>query len=296
MELVTGVNGFIGSTLYGVLKARSSAERVYGIGRGGSQDSHVVTAELDPSHDPLPNIRFTTIYQFAGRPAVYASSREPVEDARQNLWPTLWAVERARRDGARVVQASSGEVYGSRGVPWNEEAPARPATVYGLHKWMSEEYLHLYQAHFGVPYLCLRIAAVYGPGWRRNILYDLLSGFVEGREEIPIFCTLDSVVDLVHVHDVVSAVEFCVERGLWNMTFNVASGEPLSVREIYGHLSDHFGCRPRLVVKEKVSVRKVFDIASLRSHGWEPQRHLSSTLEDLIATWPTTVSKSPSPS
>jgi UDP-glucuronate 4-epimerase len=74
------------------------------------------------------------------------------------------AVKRRREHVRGLSYASSAAVYSGTGAHLPEDAPASPATHYGVHKLANEGTARVYWADDGVPSAGLRPYVVYGPG------------------------------------------------------------------------------------------------------------------------------------
>jgi UDP-glucose 4-epimerase len=97
---------------------------------------------------------------------VRRSVADPMFDAEVNLIGLLNLLEGGRRNGlAQVVFASSGgTVYGdNERIPAREGDPTAPLCPYGVSKLATEHYLHFYERIYGVRYIAMRYANVYGP-------------------------------------------------------------------------------------------------------------------------------------
>ena len=92
--------------------------------------------------------------------------RDPHFDASENVLGTVNVLEAARASGVkRVIFASTAAAYGDVEedvLPLQEQLPLAPMSFYGLTKVVAERYLALYQALYGLDYVVLRFANVYG--------------------------------------------------------------------------------------------------------------------------------------
>ena len=63
-----------------------------------------------------------------------------------------------------VFASTGGAIYGEQVTfPATEDHPQYPVSPYGVSKLAGERYLHYYHAQYGLPYVALRYANVYGP-------------------------------------------------------------------------------------------------------------------------------------
>jgi UDP-glucose 4-epimerase len=87
----------------------------------------------------------------------------PLIDFETNAKGTLCALEKARKDDAKLVFASSAAVYGNpTQLPTSEEYGFHPFSCYGLSKVVGEEYCQMYREQYGLEIVVTRFANVYG--------------------------------------------------------------------------------------------------------------------------------------
>ena len=135
---------------------------------------------------------------------------------------------RDRAPAARVVLLSSAAVYGAaRIVPTPETEPAAPSSPYGEHKRACEE---LCRAS-GLATIALRLFSVYGPGLRRQLLWDACCKAREGALEFA--GTGDEERDWLHVDDAVALVLVAAEHASPAMPIvNGGTGIGTRVRDV----------------------------------------------------------------
>jgi UDP-glucose 4-epimerase len=106
------------------------------------------------------------VNHHAAQMDVRRSVADPLFDARVNLLGLLNILEGAREAGVKQVifASSGGTVYGEQEVcPATEDHPTTPICPYGVSKRSGEYYLYYYRVEYGIPYIALRYANVYGP-------------------------------------------------------------------------------------------------------------------------------------
>src|SRR5208283_4025613 len=173
--LVTGGAGFIGSHTVDAL-----------IAAGGHQVSILDDLSAGKRGQVNPQASFTqadlrdaaavkgviarerpeAIVHLAAQMDVRRSVADPPFDAQVNLVGFLNLMEAAREQGLkRVIFASTGgAIYGEQEVfPCDEDHPRRPVSPYGVAKFATEAYLFFYKVQYGIDYVALRYANVYGP-------------------------------------------------------------------------------------------------------------------------------------
>src|SRR3989344_2464910 len=64
----------------------------------------------------------------------------------------------------KVFYASSSSIYGDQEkMPLSEDMIAKPASPYGLQKYIGEQYCRVFSSLYQLPAVCLRYFNVYGP-------------------------------------------------------------------------------------------------------------------------------------
>ncbi|MHB1254427.1 MAG: NAD-dependent epimerase/dehydratase family protein [Candidatus Humimicrobiaceae bacterium] len=102
----------------------------------------------------------------AAQMSVRYSVEDPLNDASINIIGGLNVLEACRKIkvGKIIFASSGGVVYGEQQYfPADENHPTKPICPYGVAKLSFEKYLFYYNYIFGIKYICLRYANVYGP-------------------------------------------------------------------------------------------------------------------------------------
>jgi GDP-4-dehydro-6-deoxy-D-mannose reductase len=209
----------------------------------------------------------------------------------------LTEVARLRRTGAcdpSVLVVGSAEQYGHHDpseMPLDETAAQRPLTLYAASKAAQEvAALQTYRSE-GVRVVCTRSFSHSGPGQPAQFLLPSLvaralalpaSG---GRLAIG---NGDTVRDFLHVADVVDAYLGLLELGQAGETYNVCSGEGISVRELAATVLQRVGVPaeissdPALSRPVDVPVQIGNNAKLRRATGWTPRHTREDIIDDLI--------------
>ncbi|BBD09300.1 NAD-dependent epimerase/dehydratase family protein [Desulfovibrio ferrophilus] len=234
--LITGVNGFIGSHIARLLKKRW---RVVGIDTN-SIDLHGTTDRycqlMLPDTDIEGILRReqpSACLHFAGSASVGHSLEYPSHDFQAGpvtLFHLLDAIRKTTPD-CSVFFPSSAAVYGNpKALPISEDSPTAPISPYGYHKLMSEQVLQEFSSIYGLNCVTLRIFSCYGPGLKKQLLWDVCSKI--RQRHLHLFGTGDETRDFIHVDDVARSVEHLLNQQINNGLFNLASGKQTSVKRI----------------------------------------------------------------
>jgi len=171
--LVTGGAGFIGSHVCDAFLERGHevlALDNLSSGRKENLDPRVRLAQLDirapEAAQFIERERPGVVCHLAAQMDVRRSVEDPRFDAEANILGMLNVLEASRKAGVKKVIFSStgGAIYGEQDTfPATEAHPTRPVSPYGVSKAAGELYLGYFRAQYGMDYVALRYANVYGP-------------------------------------------------------------------------------------------------------------------------------------
>lgn len=203
--------------------------------------------------------------------------------------------ERERSGSSPLLLAvGSGEEYGRHDeseLPLVESAECRPATPYGLSKWLQERTLLTIAEDSKLRVICTRSFNHSGPGQAPSFLLpSLVQRAVAARAsggEVVIGNT-DVIRDFLHVEDVVSAYISLVSRGTPGEVYNVCSGHGVRVGELAQEVLAAAGVRAPLKVDP--TLQRVVDVPVLvgdntklrTTTGWAPRIARSRIISDLL--------------
>ena len=256
--LVTGGAGYIGSVTVEALIARGHTVTVLDNLSTGHQgavhaDAAFVRADLRDAGvvgEALEAGGIEAVIHFAAYSLVGESMREPIRYFGNNVVGTLTLLEAMVERGVkRLVLSSTAALFGTAEcIPIPEDAPVRPASVYGETKYLIERVLHRLCETAGLGFVTLRYfnaagaSATYGEDHRpeTHLVPVALQVALGLREGISIYGedydTSDGtcVRDYVHVLDLAEAHLLAVE-GLQPgeaRAYNLGNGAGFSVREV----------------------------------------------------------------
>lgn len=144
----------------------------------------------------------------------------------------------------KVIFASTGgAMYGNKQTPFNEEMMPSPLSPYGVSKRSAELYLGFYHAQYGIPFVALRYANVYGP--RQNPhgeagVVSIFSKKILERKQPVINGDGLQTRDYVFVEDVAAANVLALNTSEVG-AFNIGTSVETDVNSIFELVNKNFG-------------------------------------------------------
>ena len=233
-----------------------------------------------------------TIVHLAAQMDVRRSVADPAFDAQVNLVGMLNLMEAAREHGLKRVVFSStgGAIYGEQEVfPCDENHPCRPVSPYGIAKFATEAYLFFYKVQYGIDFVAMRYANVYGPRQDPHGEAGVVAIFC-GKILAAQPCTINGdggqTRDYVYVGDVVRANLAAISRPVAG-AFNIGTGVETDVNELYRVLAAGAGTTmaaghgPGRPGEQRRSV--IAPARAARELSWQPQVSLAEGLTRTFA-------------
>jgi UDP-glucose 4-epimerase len=228
------------------------------------------------------------IYHLAAQMDVRRSVADPAFDAGINLVGFLNLMEAARGNGLkRVVFASTGgAIYGEQEqFPCDEEHPRLPVSPYGVAKLATEAYLFFYKVQYGIDYVALRYANVYGPRQdphgEAGVVAIFCGRMLEGKPST-IFGDGEQTRDYIFVGDVARA-NVAALGAKASGAFNIGTGVETSVNQLYQALASAAGVKtPPSYAPARPGEQRRSVISPARAGqvlGWRPEVTLDDGLE-----------------
>lgn len=285
--VITGAGGFIGSHVLdalvengGEVHALSSRAATAGDGRA---HWHQVDLLGDPARlrDCLGEIRATQLLHLAwyAVPGKYQTSLENYRWVSATL-----ELAAAFRDagGTRMVAAGTCAEYDS------SRTDSTPATPYSVSKDATRRLLMSYAGQTGLSAAWGRIFFLYGPREQGERLIPAVVGSL--LQGVAPLCTEGlQVRDFLHVTDVARAFVQALDSDI-DGPFDIASGQPVTVREVVEQLAGSFpgAAAPRFgaVPSRAEPPYIVGDPTRLSTvTGWRPAYDLQTGLADTVDWW-----------
>ncbi len=253
--LVTGGLGFIGSHIVDELISENKVVVIDNKSTGKIENldnpthENLTLIEKDLNDVDLDEILSDIDYVFhlAAMASVPLSIDDPMECTRNNVNATIELLNACKNnDVKKIIFSSSSSVYGNNtNMPLKESELPRPKSPYAASKASCELYLRTFYEAYGLNYTSLRYFNVFGPKQDKNSQYasvipNFISALLEGEQPI-IYGDGEQTRDFIFVKDVVNANIAAAESD-YNGIINVASGESISINELYEIVCETLGC------------------------------------------------------
>jgi UDP-glucose 4-epimerase len=150
-----------------------------------------------------------------------------------NVYAILDAI-RLYNKNCSFINLSSAAVYGNPiKLPIDERANTAPTSPYGLHKKYSEDICKEFYTYFGVKTISARIFSAYGPGLKKQLLWDLYMKIASATGKITLYGTGNETRDFIYVKDLAFALECIMRNAVFDgQAVNIASGQSKRIADV----------------------------------------------------------------
>ena len=244
--------------------------------------------------DPLDG-EFDEIYNLASPASPPHYQADPVYTFKTSIIGTINLLELARKTGAKILQASTSEVYGDPHVHpqredyWGNVNPIGIRSCYDEGKRGAETLIYDYQRMHGVNVRVVRIFNTYGPGMNpedgrvvSNFIIQALRGenltiYGDGTQTRS-FCYRDDLVDgIIRLMNAPDHVSFPV---------NIGNPTEFTIRELAYLVLEMIDSPSQLInlpLPQDDPTQRCPNIGRAQEYlGWEPQTLLREGLEKSI--------------
>jgi len=306
--LVTGAAGFIGKHV-----TQQLMKEKYKVTALVRKDSLFLKKMGCKSwkHDlrkPLTNKKILknidVVVHLAGKPNVREALKNPKACYEYNTQATLHLLEAIGKTGNKplFIYLSTDRVYGWKGkktITVNEATRAKPVDPYATAKYASEVMVKSYRKAYGLPYVILRAANVYGPMQDPGLFIpSFIQRMVEAKKQGKKTITIGNITtyrNFVYVQDLAKSITQAVKgkKECINQTFNIAESN-VQIKSVAEqlvklgskHLKTKFSIKrdKTLVKPAKIELsRYLLDTTKAKKLlHWKPQYSLKKGLEATI--------------
>ncbi|MEQ1861189.1 MAG: NAD-dependent epimerase/dehydratase family protein [Chthoniobacteraceae bacterium] len=227
----------------------------------------------------------------AGRASVPLSMRDPAGDFHDSVVLTFEMLDALRRSApqCRFILLSSAAVYGDPvSLPVCESEAMAPLSPYGWHKRQAELLCEEFASVFSLPTTVARIFSAYGPGLRRQVVWDICERLLTNGK-IELRGTGAESRDFIHANDVAHAIAILAEKAPGcGEAVNLASGRETTIAELARLAASALGSQAEPVFDGEQTpgqpVNWRADIGAIGDLGFAPQVSLEDGVRG-VAAW-----------
>jgi UDP-glucose 4-epimerase len=305
--VVTGGAGFIASHIVDAYLEQDHEVHIFDdftTGQKANVNTQATLHQVDIAENEaarlIEQIKPDVLSHHAAQMDVRRSVADPTFDARVNILGFINLLEAGKNSGVKKVifASSGGAVYGEQEVfPAAESHPTQPASPYGVSKRAGELYLSYYHQAFGLPYIALRYANVYGPRQsamgEAGVVAIFLSLLLGGKTPV-INGDGRQTRDYVYVGDVAAANMAALQSSFVG-PINIGTGVETDVVTIFQHLREAVGSSieaqhgPPKAGEQRRSCLDTGRAAQIL--GWRPQMTLKDGLRHTSAHYSKTAGR-----
>jgi len=295
--LVTGVAGFIGRYV-----ARYFIEQGWSvIGTDNSPPENAPLANLKAYHRlQLPDPILAELIEAsspqvwihcAGRASVASSITDPASDFYGNTLLTFEVLNtlRASAPQCKFIYLSSAAVYGNpRSLPISEDHLPSPISPYGFHKLQGEQLCLEFHKVYGIATASTRIFSAYGPGIRRQVMWDICHKAIF-QDSITLQGTGQESRDFIHALEIAKALYIIANKApMQGETYNLGTGVEVTIAELAELLLEALDYQGSLKFDGKVSAGNPLnwqaEISKIQNLGFQPEVSLKQGVRT-FANW-----------
>jgi nucleoside-diphosphate-sugar epimerase len=251
LYLITGIGGFIGSSLARALLARGQSVRgIDNFVTGRRENIAEILDRIDFHESSILDLdavrkacrEVDYVLHQAAIPSVPKSVLDPVGSNRVNIDGTVNVLVAARDAKVRrVIYAASSSVYGDTPtLPKHESMTPDPISPYAVAKLAGEHYMVSFYRCYQLETVCLRYFNVFGPWQDPSSQYSgVLAKFITqmlGGQQPTIYGDGEQSRDFTYIDNVVEANLLACGASRDNAAgkiFNIATGERITLNETF---------------------------------------------------------------
>jgi UDP-glucuronate decarboxylase len=299
--LITGGAGFLGSFL--CERLLKEGHEVIALDNFFTGNKRNIAHLLDDRHfevirhdvvEPIL-VEVDRIFNFACPASPIHYQYNPVKTLKTSVMGAINMLGLAKRTKARILHASTSEVYGDPEMHpqpesyWGSVNPIGPRSCYDEGKRVAETLMSDYRQHNGVDTKLVRIFNTYGPRMHPED-GRVVSNFIVAalrNEPLTIYGEGDQTRSFCYVSDLIDVILRMMNKDDFPGPVNIGNPGEFTILELAEQVLDLTGSRSEIVrepVREDDPARRRPDISLARQQlNWEPVVPLREGLGHTIA-------------
>ena len=252
---ITGGTGLLGRYLLRCLNERGIQKPIVFSRQKNNPLNYAEIRTTDYSFSSLIGVLsdVDTVVHLAAQRGSYAN----LKDYQMNIDITQSLYEACiRKKISNIIYASTIAVYSKDlPLPWNEQHPPAPETVYGISKMCSEHVGSLYTRQYGLKVKNLRFPPLLGIIDERDKMKTrMINQFMRqaiAKETLVLLSRSNAQREFLYAKDAAQAILSAIEAKANQGTFNVGSGEALTNQEIAERINKAFCNEGNLRIEDR---------------------------------------------
>ncbi|HJN56450.1 MAG: GDP-mannose 4,6-dehydratase [Candidatus Woesearchaeota archaeon] len=303
--LITGIAGFIGSTLAKEL-SKNDSYNIIGIDNFNDYYNPEFKEEnikglkiklyrydirdFDKLKEIFKENKIDKIIHLASMVGVRSSIDNPFVYEEVNIKGTLNLLELAKEVNCKkFVFGSSSSIYGNcKTTPFNEKLDAYPISPYGVTKRSAELLCHSYSHLYNLPIVCLRFFTVYGPKGRPDMAPYKFTEMIFNGDEIEMFGDGTSKRDYTFVADIVDGIIKSLDLDAGFEIINLGNSNPIELNKLISLIEKTLNKKAKIVSKGEQPgdvIRTYADIKTAEDLlGYSPKVNIEEGIK-MLCEW-----------
>jgi len=298
--LVTGGNGFIGTSLVKLLLEKGAIVRVLDLNKKTeNKHENLTIVKGTVTGDDTLDIAISEC-KYVIHLAAMLGVKNTEEHKKDVLDTNIFGIKKIldcclRNKIKKIVFSSSSEVYGEQiKQPIEETNPVSPKSVYAVTKLVGEEYLKAYKQKHDLDYAVVRFFNAYGPNQRKDFVLSKFVDKISNYEPITLYGNGSQIRAFCYIDDIVNGIYLALVNDTKNInTFNIGNNtEPISMRDLALKIMKIYGRESKLKHlqfrdTDRSKLREIFvripDITLAKEVlGYEPKVTLEQGIKKII--------------
>lgn len=237
MYLLTGSNGFIGSSLIKYLELNSPSELNKILILSSNKHSKINTLLYDLKSYVIPEITDVTsiIHLGAFTPKSNQESNN-IESCTNNIIFTKNLLKSLPPKIDKFIFISTLDVYKNSKII-NEKSLVEPVSLYGWSKLYCEKMIIEWCKEHNASYIILRLGHIYGIGedTYKKIIPESIKKIINDLPPV-IYSDGEEIRSFLHVNDCIRCIWKSLELNCFDQIINIVSGKTITVKQLVNSL------------------------------------------------------------
>lgn len=220
---------------------------------------------------------------------------DPVHTMKSSIYGIINVLDLAKKDGAKVVHASSSDIYGEmvgdnkfKEEDWGSVNTLSPRACYEEGKRASETICVDYRRMYGVDVKIARFFNTSGPGTHISdgrVLSNFIFAALSGRD-ILIYGDGSATRTFLHLNDCIDAIDKLIKKDSDFMgPINIGNDHMVSILDLAKMVISRTGSSSKISFTDAddAPLNRCPEISmAKRELGWEPETSLDDLIDDMV--------------